>query len=34
MRWNMCGEEKWKAEFLPGGTYCKSPWEACETKGL
>lgn len=34
MRWNMCGEEKWKPEFMPGGTYCKAPFEACETKGL
>jgi len=35
MRWHLCGEEeKWKKEFQEGGTYCKSPWEACKTKGL
>jgi pimeloyl-ACP methyl ester carboxylesterase len=34
MRWTFCGEEQWKAEFMPGGTFCKSPWEACETKGF
>jgi hypothetical protein len=34
MRWNLCGEDKWKAEFMPNGTYCKSPWLACMTKGL
>lgn len=35
MRWHLCGEEaKWKKEFMAGGTYCKSPWEACMTKSL
>jgi hypothetical protein len=35
MRWNLCGEEaQWKKEFLPGGTYCKSPWLACMTKNV
>jgi hypothetical protein len=34
LRWNLCGEEKWKAEFQPDGTYCKAPWLACQTKGL
>jgi len=34
MRWNFCGEEKYKAEFMPDGTYCKAPWLACMTKGL
>jgi hypothetical protein len=34
MRWNFCGEEKYKAEFMPNGTYCKSPWLACMTKGF
>lgn len=35
MRWNLCGEEaQWKKEFMPDGTYCKSPWLACKTKGL
>jgi hypothetical protein len=34
MRWQLCGEDKWKAEFMPNGTYCKSPWLACMTKGL
>jgi hypothetical protein len=34
MRWQLCGEEKWKAEFMPDGTYCKSPWLACMTKNL
>ena len=35
MRWNFCGEEaQWKKEFMPDGTYCKSPWLACQTKGL
>ena len=26
--------EKWKKEFMPDGTYCKSPWLACMTKNL
>jgi hypothetical protein len=34
MRWQLCGEEKWKAEFMPGGTYCSSPWLACMVKNL
>jgi hypothetical protein len=34
MRWNFCGEDKWKKEFMPDGTYCKAPWLACMTKGL
>jgi hypothetical protein len=35
MRWQFCGEEaKWKKEFMPGGTYCKAPWDACKTKNL
>lgn len=35
MRWHLCGEEeKWKKEFLEGGTYCKAPWEACKSKNL
>jgi hypothetical protein len=34
MRWQLCGEEKWKKEFLPDGTYCKEPWLACMTKDL
>jgi len=34
MRWNFCSEEKWKPEFMPNGTYCKSPWLACMTKGF
>jgi hypothetical protein len=34
MRWNFCGEDKWKKEFAPDGTYCKAPWLACKTKGL
>jgi hypothetical protein len=34
MRWQFCGEEKWKAEFMPDGTYCKAPWLACMTKNL
>jgi hypothetical protein len=34
MRWNFCGEDKWKKEFMPDGTYCKSPWLACKSKGL
>jgi hypothetical protein len=34
MRWQFCGEEKWKAEFMPDGTYCKTPWLACMTKNL
>jgi hypothetical protein len=32
MRWQLCGEEKWKKEFMPDGTYCKAPWLACMTK--
>jgi hypothetical protein len=31
MRWQMCGEDKWKTEFTPTGTYCKSPWLACQS---
>ncbi|MDD9943091.1 MAG: hypothetical protein OXU20_18765 [Myxococcales bacterium] len=34
MRWQFCGEEKWKKEFEPGGAYCTGDWEACETKNL
>lgn len=35
MRWQLCGEEaKWKKEFMEGGTYCKTPWEACMSKML
>lgn len=34
MRWQFCGEERWKAEFMPDGTYCKSPWLACMTKNF
>ena len=35
MRWHLCGEEaKWKKEFMEGGTYCKTPWEACMGKML
>jgi hypothetical protein len=34
MRWQFCGEEQWKAEFEPDGTYCKSPWLACMTKNF
>jgi hypothetical protein len=34
MRWHLCGEDKWKKEFMEGGTYCKAPWEACMSKML
>jgi hypothetical protein len=34
MRWQLCGEEQWKKEFMPDGTYCKSPWLACMTKSF
>lgn len=34
MRWQLCGEEKWKKEFMPDGTYCKSPWLTCMSKGF
>jgi hypothetical protein len=35
MRWHLCGEEdKWKKEFLEGGTYGKTPWEPTKTKNL
>jgi hypothetical protein len=34
MRWQFCGEDKWKKEFQPDGTYCKSPWLACMSKGF
>jgi hypothetical protein len=34
MRWQLCGEDKWKKEFMPDGTYCKSPWLACMTKNF
>ena len=34
MRWQLCGEDKWKKEFMPDGTYCKAPWLACMTKGV
>ncbi len=33
-RWHFCGEPQWKADFMPNGTFCKSPWEACEMKGF
>jgi hypothetical protein len=32
MRWQLYGEEKWKNEFFDNGTYCKSPWNSCESK--
>jgi hypothetical protein len=34
MRWQLCGEDKYKKEFMPDGTYCKAPWLACMTKNL
>jgi hypothetical protein len=34
MRWQFCGEDKWKKEFEPMGTYCSSPWLACKSKGF
>ncbi len=34
MRWQFCGEDQWKQEFEPGGTYCMGEWAACETKNL
>jgi dienelactone hydrolase len=34
MRWQLCGEDKWKKEFAADGTYCKSPWLACQSKGF
>ena len=34
MRWNFCGEDKWKKEFEPGGYYCMGEWAECETKNL
>jgi hypothetical protein len=34
MRWQFCGEEKWKKEFEAGGTYCMGAWAECETKNL
>jgi hypothetical protein len=34
MRWQFCGEDKWKKEFAADGTYCKSPWLACQSKGF
>jgi hypothetical protein len=35
MRWQLCGEEeKWKKEFMPGGTYCSSPWLDCMNKNF
>lgn len=34
MRWQFCGEDKWKKEFMPGGTYCTSPWLDCMTKNF
>jgi hypothetical protein len=34
MRWQFCGEEKWKKEFEPGGFYCTGEWDECETKNL
>jgi hypothetical protein len=27
-------EEKWKKEFMPGGTYCSSPWLDCMNKNF
>lgn len=34
MRWNSCGEEQWKADFMPGGTFCKAPWQERQPKGV
>ncbi len=34
MRWQFCGEDKWKKEFAADGTYCKAPWLACQSKGF
>lgn len=34
MRWYWYGEEaKYKADFMDGGIYCKSPW-TCKSKGF
>jgi hypothetical protein len=34
MRWQWCGEQQWAKEFMPGGTYCKSPWLDCKSKNF
>jgi hypothetical protein len=34
MRWQFCGEDKWKAEFMANGTYSKTPWLASKSKGF
>jgi hypothetical protein len=34
MRWQFCGEDKWKQEFMPGGAWCSGDWLACMTKML
>jgi hypothetical protein len=34
MRWQLYGEEKWKKDLFDNGTYCKSPWLACKSKGF
>ncbi|HKP61571.1 MAG TPA: hypothetical protein VJV78_32800 [Polyangiales bacterium] len=34
MRWQLCGETQYQKEFTPDGTYCKSPWQACKSKGF
>ncbi len=33
MRWQLYGEEKWKADFFDGGKYCAAPWDSCASKG-
>lgn len=34
MRWQLYGEEKWKAEFFPGGKFCKAPWNSCKSRNF
>jgi hypothetical protein len=33
MRWQFCGEAKFRPDFLTGGTYCANPW-SCRSKGI
>ena len=35
LRWHLCGEEdKYKKEFMSGGTFCMGEWEACMEKNF
>jgi hypothetical protein len=33
MRWQLCGESQWQADFFDGGEYCQTPWD-CKSKNF